>query len=186
MFWRSASARCFGYGSVSGQPCGVDPAEGLRSSGSTLSVKMRPTPNRAAPLSIALDAERILAFARMLVSEYPRAAIEKSRRVNMSSLKSVLLVLLSVPSSAWCASEVERGRFLAEANCSGCHAIGRIDASRHPDALPFRRFSERYPKGSLAETLAKGVPLEHPDMPNFLATSSEIDEIVAYIISVQP
>lgn len=40
--------------------------------------------------------------------------------------------------------------------------------------------------GSLAETLAKGVPIEHPDMPNFLVTTSQIDEIVAYIVSVQP
>jgi len=104
----------------------------------------------------------------------------------MSSVKPVLLILTLAPSSAWGGSEVERGRLLVEANCSSCHAIGLNDASRHPDAPPFRTLSERYPMGSLAETLAKGVPIEHPDMPNFLVTASQIDEIVAYIVSIQP
>ena len=103
----------------------------------------------------------------------------------MSSLKSILLSLFFVPSPAWGGSEVERGRLLVEANCSGCHAIELNDASRHPYAPPFRTFSERYPIGALAEMLARGVPIEHPDMPDFLATASEIDEIIAYIMSVQ-
>jgi mono/diheme cytochrome c family protein len=104
----------------------------------------------------------------------------------MSLLKSAFLILTLAPSSAWGGSEVERGRLLVEANCSSCHAIGLNDASRHPDAPPFRTLSERYPINSLAETLAKGVPIEHPDMPDFLVTASQIDEILAYIISVQP
>lgn len=104
----------------------------------------------------------------------------------MPLLKSIVLIMLLAPTVAWSASTVERGRLLAEANCGSCHAIGRNDASRHPDALPFRRFSERYPKDALAETLTKGVPIDHPDMPNFLATETQIDEIVAYIMSVQP
>lgn len=104
----------------------------------------------------------------------------------MSLVKSGIIILALLPSSAWGESEAERGRLLVEANCRSCHAIGLNDASRHPDAPPFRTFSERHPMGSLAETLAKGVPIEHPDMPDFLVTPSQIDEIIAYIVSVQP
>ena len=39
---------------------------------------------------------------------------------------------------------------------------------------------------SLAEMLAKGLPIGPPDMPDFLMTASQIDEIIEYIMSVQP
>jgi cytochrome c553 len=104
----------------------------------------------------------------------------------MSSIRPIMLALLLAASPAWGQTEIERGRLLAEANCSRCHAIGPADASPHPDAPPFRTLSERYPIDSLAETLAKGIPIKHPDMPDFLATASQIDEITAYILSLQP
>ena len=104
----------------------------------------------------------------------------------MSSIRPIMLALLLTASPAWGQTEIERGRLLAEANCSRCHAIGPADASPHPDAPPFRTLSERYPINSLAETLTKGIPIKHPDMPDFLATASQIDEITAYILSLQP
>ena len=104
----------------------------------------------------------------------------------MSSFRPVLFVVSLAASPVWGQSEVEQGRLLVDANCSGCHAIGLSDASPHQDAPPFRTLSERYPNDSLAETLSKGIPIEHPDMPDFLATASQIDEITAYILSLQP
>lgn len=104
----------------------------------------------------------------------------------MSSLKPLVLVLSLGASPACGQSEVEQGQLLVESNCSRCHAIGPSDTSPHPDALPFRRLSERYPMDSLAETLERGIPIEHPDMPDFLVTASQIDEITAYILSLQP
>ena len=103
----------------------------------------------------------------------------------MSSLKLILLVLSLFASPAWGQSEAEQGRLLAQANCSRCHAIGSGDQSAHPDAPPFRTLSKRYPIDSLAERLGKGFPTGHSDMPDFLATASQIDEIIAYIISLQ-
>lgn len=114
------------------------------------------------------------------------AVRENSRRMKMSLSKSALLVLILASSPVWAESEVDRGRLLVETNCSGCHAIGADDVSRHPDAPAFRTLSERYPIDSLAETLTKGIPIGHPDMPDFLMTASQIDEIIAYIMSVQP
>ena len=104
----------------------------------------------------------------------------------MSSFRPILLALLLAASPAWGQTEIERGRLLAEANCGRCHAIGLADASPHPDAPPFRALSERYPIDSLAERLTRGIPIKHPDMPDFLATASQIDEITAYILSLQP
>jgi mono/diheme cytochrome c family protein len=103
----------------------------------------------------------------------------------MVSLRLLLLISAVATTPARGGSEVEEGRRLVELNCSGCHAIGLSDASPHRDAPPFRTLSERYPNDTLAEVLSRGIPIGHPDMPDFLATSSQIDEIVAYILSLQ-
>ena len=103
----------------------------------------------------------------------------------MSSFRLVLLALSLVASPALGQSEEEEGRALVEANCSGCHGVGLTDESPHPDAPPFRTLSERYPIDTLDETLSHGFTITHPDMPDFLATASQIDEITAYIVSLQ-
>ena len=78
-----------------------------------------------------------------------------------------------------------RGELLLTTNCSRCHAIGRTGASRHPDALPFRTLSSRYPIEALAESLAEGISVGNPDMPEFLFEHDEIAAILAYLKSIQ-
>jgi mono/diheme cytochrome c family protein len=94
-------------------------------------------------------------------------------------------MLLAPVTLARAGTEVEAGRRLVEANCSSCHAVGPTDKSQHPDAPAFRTLSERYPIDSLAEALAEGISTGHPDMPQFVATPSQIDEIIAYLTSLQ-
>jgi cytochrome c len=79
----------------------------------------------------------------------------------------------------------KRGELLLATNCSRCHAIGRTGASRHPDALPFRTLSSRYPVEALAETLAEGISVGNPDMPEFVFEHDEIAAILAYLKSIQ-
>lgn len=85
-----------------------------------------------------------------------------------------------------CAGDLEKGEALVRTNCMPCHAIGRIGDSPHPDAPPFRRLSQRYPVESLAEALAEGISTGHPDMPEFVGTPDQIEEIIAYLESIQP
>jgi cytochrome c len=79
----------------------------------------------------------------------------------------------------------KRGELLLGTNCSRCHAIGRTGASKHPDALPFRTLSSRYPIEALAESLAEGISVGNPDMPEFFFGHDEIAAILAYLKSVQ-
>jgi mono/diheme cytochrome c family protein len=79
----------------------------------------------------------------------------------------------------------KRGEYLLATNCSQCHAIGRTGASRHPGALPFRMLSTRYPIEALAESLAEGLSVGNPDMPEFSFEHDEIAAILAYLKSVQ-
>jgi cytochrome c len=79
----------------------------------------------------------------------------------------------------------KRGELLLATNCSQCHAIGRTGVSRHPDALPFRALSNRYPVEALAESLAEGISVGNPDMPQFFFEHDEIAAILAYLKPVQ-
>lgn len=58
------------------------------------------------------------------------------------------------------------------------------DLSPHPDAPAFRSLARRYPIETLAEALAEGISTGHPDMPEFVASSAQIEAIIAYIGSL--
>ena len=80
---------------------------------------------------------------------------------------------------------IEAGRHIAELNCATCHAIGVAGASRHPMAPPFRTLSRDYPVNALEEAFAEGILVGHPDMPEFRLSPAQIDDLLAYIESVQ-
>lgn len=86
---------------------------------------------------------------------------------------------------AFAGPDLEHGRKLLQTNCAGCHAVGLDDYSAHRDAPEFRKLAERYPIDSLAEALAEGIVTGHPDMPEFQATPEQIDDIIAYLKSIQ-
>lgn len=80
---------------------------------------------------------------------------------------------------------VEFGKRIAEANCASCHAISTDDASKHKLAPPLRELSKRYPIDALEEAFVEGIYSGHPDMPQFKATTEQVDALLAYISSVQ-
>jgi mono/diheme cytochrome c family protein len=77
------------------------------------------------------------------------------------------------------------GRFLVRVHCSECHAIGRNDASKHPDAPALRTLSRNYPVLALEESLAEGIVVGHPDMPEFRFRPEDVDAILSYLESIQ-
>src|SRR5262245_39975621 len=68
----------------------------------------------------------------------------------------------------------KRGEALLAANCARCHAIGRTGASPHPAAPLFRTLSDKYPIEGLAEALAEGISVGHPDMPEFVFAPDDV------------
>jgi len=95
------------------------------------------------------------------------------------------LVLLGYVQPASADSVTEHGKGLVEVNCARCHAIGKTDASSHPDAPAFRTLSKRYPIADLEEALAEGISTGHPDMPEWIASPDQIEAIIAYISTLQ-
>jgi cytochrome c len=95
----------------------------------------------------------------------------------------VAACLASTPALA--EPSVERGHDLVQANCSMCHAIGTAGDSPNPLSPPFRTLHERYPVENLAEALAEGILVGHPQMPQFRFAADEVADIIAYLQSIQ-
>lgn len=81
--------------------------------------------------------------------------------------------------------DVEQGRHLAELYCVSCHAIGTEGESPHPMAPPLRTLSRNYPVNALEEAFAEGILVGHPDMPEFRFEPDQIDDLLAYLQSIQ-
>ncbi|MGE0529895.1 MAG: cytochrome c [Hyphomonadaceae bacterium] len=103
-----------------------------------------------------------------------------------------VLALVAVTFLAACASlepplaPAERGRAIAQQNCSSCHAIGLSGESPAPEAPPFRTLSENYRVDTLEEALAEGISVGHPAMPQFEFAPDDVDALIAYLQSIQP
>ena len=83
------------------------------------------------------------------------------------------------------ASWISSNRKAAELHCSRCHAIGNTDKSLMEGAPPFRDLKLRYPIEDLAEALAEGIMTSHPQMPVFTFTPEQIDDLLAYLGSLE-
>jgi mono/diheme cytochrome c family protein len=83
------------------------------------------------------------------------------------------------------ASSLKRGEALLTRNCARCHATGNAGLSPHPDAPPFRTLSRKYPIDGLAEALAEGLSVGHPDMPEFVFEPGDVGAILGYLKSIQ-
>ncbi len=78
-----------------------------------------------------------------------------------------------------------RGYVFVNANCAGCHAIGRYGNSPLPIAPPFRTLHERYPVEDLEESLAEGIVTGHPSMPQFKLDPDQVHNVIAYLKSLE-
>jgi cytochrome c len=100
---------------------------------------------------------------------------------------TLLCIALALGSSAVMAQSgrVQRGFTFAQTNCSQCHAIGRFGDSPLPEAPPFRTLHTLYPIEDLAEAFAEGITTGHPSMPQFELDPAQINDLLAYLQSIQ-
>ena len=115
--------------------------------------------------------------------------------MSMRTLPAVFAALLGLaacaddtprPAEAAQARDIDAGQQLAEARCGGCHATDKGEAdSPHDQAPPFAQVTARYPAESLAEALAEGIMVGHEDMPEFRFDEREVNELIAYLKSLE-
>jgi len=98
-------------------------------------------------------------------------------------MRAVVLALVAivVAEEGAPSTEAARGERLVAAECGGCHAVGREDASPMAEAPPLRMLFGAYPPAYLAEALAEGIVVGHADMPEFQLAPDQIDAVLAYL-----
>ena len=78
------------------------------------------------------------------------------------------------------------GHRVAQLKCARCHAIEQSGESANPGAPPFRRISNTPALMTSTTNLREGIRIGHVDMPPVRLTPHEIDELSAYLRSLQP
>jgi cytochrome c len=101
---------------------------------------------------------------------------------------AVAVLVLTVVASASARAEggdPTLGHALAKEWCAKCHAIGFYGESPLPVAPPFRELHTRYDVEDLAESLAEGILVGHPTMPSFRFEPDQIDNLIAYLETLE-
>lgn len=80
---------------------------------------------------------------------------------------------------------IEDGRAIAEAQCSGCHAIDAASDSPRADAPPLKTVLATYDAEALATDFREHIHVGHPDMPDFDFGPLGTDALLAYLQSIQ-
>lgn len=95
---------------------------------------------------------------------------------------AAVLVLAAAPAAAQ-SGNAERGRALAERHCAKCHAIAPGRTGPEPAVPSFMRMAAdpEQTRGSLRQFIT----LPHYEMEPQTLTSAEIDDVIAYILSLR-
>jgi mono/diheme cytochrome c family protein len=100
------------------------------------------------------------------------------------ALLTLVFAVLSVPAIAQ-NGRAQRGQVFVQTHCAGCHAVGRVGESPLAIAPPFRTLHTHYPVEDLAESLAEGITTGHPSMPEFKLDPAQINDVIAYLKTLE-
>ena len=124
----------------------------------------------------------------MLTAHPTPERLQKRAIAVLSAVAATLSLVFSTPALAEQKVDqmtVEAGGQVVAELCSRCHATSVGEESPHDQAPSLRHISRNYPVERLAEALAEGMMVGHPDMPVFEFDVAEIDQIIAYLNSIQ-
>jgi len=98
-----------------------------------------------------------------------------------------LLALLATSAVAQPGLEpaAQRGLTIVRTHCARCHSIDRVSPSPLAIAPPFRTLHKKYPVENLEEALAEGISTGHPTMPEFRFDPGQVNDIIAFLKSLE-
>jgi mono/diheme cytochrome c family protein len=99
-----------------------------------------------------------------------------------------VLALMAVGANFASAQEVgqpEAGRALAQRICADCHAVLRGQARSPRAGAPTFEAIARVPRMTAA-ALTVALRTSHRTMPNIMLEQHELDDVVAYVLSLKP
>jgi cytochrome c len=80
---------------------------------------------------------------------------------------------------------VQRGLTFVRVHCAQCHSIDTVSESTLKIAPPFRDLHLKYPIESLRRPLSEGIIANHPTMPQFRLEADQINDVIAFMQSLE-
>jgi mono/diheme cytochrome c family protein len=103
------------------------------------------------------------------------------RRLAVFSLILLFVVAVSTSAMAQQAGDPGAGAAYAKQYCSKCHAIGDTEISPEPKAPRFKDIANKRSAAVLDVWLRR----PHLYMPNIVVEADQIDNVIAYILSLK-
>jgi cytochrome c len=97
----------------------------------------------------------------------------------------VIGALLPLTAAAQVSPSAQRGLTYVLANCGRCHSTDLAGPSPLAIAPPFRDLRLRYPVDNLRASLAQGIRTGHQNMPEFRLDPGQIDDLLAYLKTLE-
>ena len=107
------------------------------------------------------------------------------RTLAAAAIAAAALLPLSARAQSTLSPSEQRGFVFVRTNCARCHAVDKVSPSPLKVAPPFRTLHTRYPVESLQELLAEGIVTGHPTMPEFQLDPGQVDDVIAYLKSLE-
>ena len=104
--------------------------------------------------------------------------------MQMRSARIFLLIGAILAAGAARAQDIDAGKKLAQASCSGCHLVDSTGQKSSSDAGPTFASIARMPS-TTALSLAAFLATPHAGMPDLVLDRTEIRNISAYILSLR-
>jgi mono/diheme cytochrome c family protein len=79
----------------------------------------------------------------------------------------------------------QRGLTFVRLHCAQCHAIDKVSDSPLTIAPPFRDLRLKLSMDVLRRRLAEGIVATHPTMPQFRLDPDQLNDVMAYLESLQ-
>ena len=105
-------------------------------------------------------------------------------------MKQWFPLLVTMPFVAGLASSAEAqtgdpsaGAAYAQQVCAKCHAIDRTGTSPEPTAPPFKDVANT--PGMTGTALRVWLSTSHPTMPNIIVEPTDMDHVIAFILSLK-
>ena len=95
--------------------------------------------------------------------------------------RASLMGTLFLAASPAVAQNIVAGQTISERLCARCHAIELRQKSKHALAPTFPDIANRYSVWGLQEALAEGIIVGHVDMPKFVFSPTDINNLLAYM-----
>jgi mono/diheme cytochrome c family protein len=107
----------------------------------------------------------------------------KMRAAHQNLAISIHLIILLFPVSSIAAGQAALGREIAVKWCSSCHLVEDTQNTSSADLPTFGFIANKY-RGAI-EVLGAFLADPHPPMPNLSLTRREIQDLMAYIGSIE-